>query len=385
MDVKRVILPHGQESGIANPSSDGESAQTRGVGSSSPPPSTPTVVGDDSDERGDLPRRRDPSLPSQLMDSVRPAHVFSDRPFGHIRFACTDSTQELLTVQDLLNCGIYLSKPEEFPTADSLALGRKMSSGLSSESEHPRFDKACEDIRQTLRSRDKATLLAYITEHVVYRAEVATQSLPGLCLQEDYGRYWDSCTPLISGHLPQPDYCVGFATEAFDKEEMRVMMPWLAVSDRILYSATESMHFPFLTCMVVGCDDDFEEIDRQNTYCASVAVNSLVRMSMVCELQNQLHGQVLAYSITHSSEWSKVYGHYPLIHVDENGGTRVTFCRYRLLCLPLAGDGGATKSQIWRFTRNVYFDYAKVHFGWIHLMIQEINAKLRHDFDGFIT
>ena len=187
----------------------------------------------------------------------------------------------------------------------------------------------------------------------MYRAEPATKCLHGVCLREEFGRRWDQGTPLISGRVPQPDYCVGFATEAFGEEEMGAIRSWLAVSDRILYSATESVHFPFLTCMVVGCDDDCEQIDRQNIYCASVAVDSLVRIFMLCELQSMLHRMTLAYSITHSSEWVKVYGHYPLIHVNEHGETGITFCRYRIAYVDLARYGGAIKWQVWRFTKNI--------------------------------
>ncbi|KAL8954629.1 MAG: hypothetical protein Q9183_007012 [Haloplaca sp. 2 TL-2023] len=314
------------------------------------------------------------------MEPVDLSYVFSERPLSRARPTCSCSTQGLLTVKDLWDCGIYLPDTLVPPREECLALDRNLCRDISKGVEDPGFDKACEDIRQRVQGRDKATLLAYITELIVYRAEPVTKCLHGVCLREEFGRRWDQGTPLINGCVPQPDYCVGFATEAFDKEEMGGIRSWLAVSDRILDSATESVHFPFLTCMVVGCDDDGEQIDRQNTYCASVAVSSLVRIFMLCGLQRRLHGVTLAYSITHSSEWVKVYGHYPLVHVDENGQTRVTFCRYRIAYGQLGWNGGATKWQGWRLTKNIYFIFAKIHFDRIRLIMQEIDAKLKKTF-----
>ena len=146
---------------MANPSPNGESGQIHAIGFLSPQQSTPTVIGSPSlpestptvidhnpDGPGNLPSRQNPFLLSRPMESVDLSYVFGERPLSRRTPACNCSTQGLLTVKDLWDCGIYLPDPHETPHEESLVLDRKLYHGISNGLEYPRFEKACEDIRQ---------------------------------------------------------------------------------------------------------------------------------------------------------------------------------------------------------------------------------------------
>ncbi|KAF1953092.1 hypothetical protein CC80DRAFT_527556 [Byssothecium circinans] len=74
-----------------------------------------------------------------------------------------------------------------------------------------------------------------------------------------------------------------------------------------------NMYFLFLTCEVKCGAAALDVADRQNAHSMTLAVRAIVELFQLVKREQELHRQVLAFSISHD-HWSvRIYGYYPVI------------------------------------------------------------------------
>ncbi|KLU89203.1 hypothetical protein MAPG_08177 [Magnaporthiopsis poae ATCC 64411] len=99
-------------------------------------------------------------------------------------------------------------------------------------------------------------------------------------LVESVNEGWDNSVPFTSpSHRPQPDYSVGFERNAFTRDQLAKLSPFIGnflFRDQSYFMATYYMYFPFLTCEVKCGSLDIA--DRQNTHSMTLAVRAIVEL-----------------------------------------------------------------------------------------------------------
>ncbi|KAL7922889.1 hypothetical protein ACQKWADRAFT_291716 [Trichoderma austrokoningii] len=144
-------------------------------------------------------------------------------------------------------------------------------------------------------------------------------------LRESINECWHSSIPLSPPRL-HPSYSVGFDRYAFSPEQMTKLEPYigdLMIGDRSFFLATSYMYFPFLTCEVKCTAGSLNVAGLQNAHSMTLAIRAIVKLFRLVGRENELHRQVLAFSISHDNRYVRIYGHYPAII-----GKDVRYCRH---------------------------------------------------------
>jgi hypothetical protein len=232
------------------------------------------------------------------------------------------------------------------------------------------FSKTCDMID----SRNEAKVIQDVSRLLVPSAEaLATRSAGLECLIESVNEGWNNAIPL-TGTRPQPDYSVGFKREAFTKDQLDKLSPFIGdfiAGDLSFFMATYYMYFPFLTCEVKGAAQ-IDTADRQNAHSMTLAVRAIVELFRLVKREQELHQQILAFSISHDSRSVRIYGHYPVIE-----GKDTTFYRHPIRTVDLLELEGKDKWSSYKFTKNVYDIWMPKHLGRIRSVIDELPS----DFD----
>ncbi|KAL8752114.1 MAG: hypothetical protein Q9184_005839 [Pyrenodesmia sp. 2 TL-2023] len=230
---------------------------------------------------------------------------------------------------------------------------------------------------ERLRSRNEARVLRDLTPMIIPSVEhLDILGYPALShLTEELDVEWIKCLSL-AGPRPKPDRSVGLHFSAFSEEELVKLKHYTAPNRATLF--TENMYFPFLMGEVKCGEEALARADRQNMHSSSVAVNALVQLfravpPIVGEdgkttLRTQeLHRQILAFSISHDNTSVKLYGHYAAIE-----GDKTSFYRYPILQSDLEFRGGDERWRYYQFVRSLYEDFAPAHLKRIRSAIAQL-------------
>lgn len=124
---------------------------------------------------------------------------------------------------------------------------------------------------------------------------------------------WNSCKS-VTRTRPQPDTAVGFKVSAFSAEQLEKLQPFLGnLDDKSSFRATYYMLFPFITREVKRGNIGLDIADRQNAHSHTVALRGLVALFRLLGREQDLHGKILTYSISHDHRMVRLYGHRPTI------------------------------------------------------------------------
>lgn len=222
--------------------------------------------------------------------------------------------------------GSYMDKSELDITDSSKRLCRTL---LEKEQTVPKdslfhddtFDKAC----RKLQDKNEARVIQDISRLIVPSAETfATFGAKTLdVLVESVNEGWNNSIPVV-GPRPQPDYAVGFRRAAFTEDQLSKIKPILGdVMDLSFFMATYYMYFPFLTCEVKCGAAGLDVADRQNAHSMTLSVRAIVELFRLVKREQELHRQILAFSISHDHRTVRIYGHYPVMK-----GKETTFYRH---------------------------------------------------------
>jgi len=234
------------------------------------------------------------------------------------------------------------------------------------------FDTTCENVQR----ENEARVIRDISLLIVPSAEIlATYGATNLeCLIEGVNKGWNKSIPFY-GPNPQPDYSVGFRRSAFTKDQLEKLQPfiggWTYAS---LLMATDTMYFPFLTCEVKCGEVALEIADRQNAHSMTVAVRGIVELYRAVKREQELHREILAFSISHDHTTVRIYGHYALIE-----GANTTFYRHPIREFSFTELDGKEKWTAYKFTKNVYDIWMPTHLKRICSAIDQIPSDVNFD------
>lgn len=86
---------------------------------------------------------------------------------------------------------------------------------------------------------------------------------------------------------------------------------------------TTRMYFFFLACEVKCGAAALDVADRQNAHSMTVVVKEIVKLFKAMQRENELHQEILVFSISHDHSTVRIYGHYFVIEED-----KTTFYRH---------------------------------------------------------
>ncbi|EEQ91024.2 uncharacterized protein BDCG_06144 [Blastomyces dermatitidis ER-3] len=232
------------------------------------------------------------------------------------------------------------------------------------------FDKAC----RKLQDKNEARVIQDISRLIVPSAETFATfgAKPLNILVESVNEGWNNSIPLV-GPRPQPDYAVGFRRAAFTEDQLSKIKPILGdVMDLSFFMATYYMYFPFLTCEVKCGAAALDVADRQNAHSMTLSVRAIVELFRLVKREQELHRQILAFSISHDHRTVRIYGHYPVMK-----GKETTFYRHPIRTFDFTELDGKEKWTAYKFTKNVYDIWMPMLFD----MICSAIDQLPPDFD----
>ncbi|OTA07736.1 hypothetical protein A9Z42_0086520 [Trichoderma parareesei] len=282
-----------------------------------------------------------------------------------------DSRYETL----LATKGSYMAKSKLGVTEESKALCKNLLEGNQAYPENSLFrddifDLTCEKIR----NKNEARVLKDITWLIVPSAEsLATYGAEHLdILTESVNEGWNNSIPL-TGTCPQPDYSVGFSREAFTNNQLEKLAPFIGnfLTDVSFFMATYYMYFPFLACEVKCGAAALDVADRQNAHTMTLAARGVVELFRLVGRQNEVHRQILAFSVSHDNQSVRIYGYYPVID-----GNDTKFYRHPIHKFDFTGLDGRDKWTAYRFIKNIYDSWMPDFFKKICSAVDQLPGKV---------
>ncbi|KAJ3569085.1 hypothetical protein NPX13_g6197 [Xylaria arbuscula] len=236
------------------------------------------------------------------------------------------------------------------------------------------FDSTC----QKIHNRNEARVIQDISRLIVPSAEsLATYGAEHLeSLTESVNEGWNNSIPL-TGTRPQPDYSVGFRREAFTEDQLKKLSPFIGdfiTGDLSFFMATYYMYFPFLACEVKCGAAALDVADRQNAHSMTMAARAIVELFRLVERENEVHRQILSFSVSHDHCSVRIYGYYPVID-----GKDTKYYRHPIHKFDFTALDGKDKWTTYQFIKNVYDTWMPDHFKRICSAIDQLPSKL--DFD----
>lgn len=229
------------------------------------------------------------------------------------------------------------------------------------------FEEAC----RKLQGKNEARVVQDIARLIVPSAEnFATLGAEELeILVESVNEGWNNSVPLTATR-PQPDYAVGFNREAFTKDRLERLAPFIGdflFGDQSYFMATYYMYFPFFTSEVKCGAAALDIADRQNAHSMTLAVRAIVELFRLVKCEKDVDREILAFSVSHDHQSVKIFGHYAVIE-----GPDTAFYRHPIRTFSLTDLDGEDKWTAYKFTKSVYSSWAPMHFKRICQAIDKI-------------
>ena len=209
------------------------------------------------------------------------------------------------------------------------------------------FHTAC----RNLRDKNEARIIQDIARLLVPSPEtLAAFGAKNLdVLVESVNEGWNNCIP-VTNPRPQPDFSVGFRRSMFSDGQLSKLQPFLGDPSCLSYfRATYYMYFPFLTCEVKCGTTGLDIADRQNTHSMTLAVRGIVELFRLANRENELHRELLTFSISHDHRTVRLYGYYPIID-----GPRIRIYRHPIHTFDITALDGKERWTTYNFTVGVY-------------------------------
>ena len=276
--------------------------------------------------------------------------------------------------------GIYMETSEQSITDKSKQTCRDLLCSISPSPKGSIFDdsvfeKACKN----LQNKNEARVIQDLSRLLVPSAETLAlynTNKQLATLTESVNEGWNNSIP-ITGTRPQPDYSVGFRRNAFTDDQLEKLSPFIGdfiTGDLSFFMATYYMYFPFLACEVKCGAAALDVADRQNAHSMTMAARAIVELFRLVKRENEVHRQILSFSVSHDHRLVRIYGYYPVID-----GKDTKYYRHPIREFSFTELDGKEKWTAYQFTKNVYNTWMPDHFKRICLAIDQLPSKL--DFD----
>lgn len=229
------------------------------------------------------------------------------------------------------------------------------------------FDATCD----MLQGRNEAKVIQDIARLIVPSAQ--SLSIRGANhlknVIESINEGWNNSVS-VTGTRPQPDYSVGFRSEAFSDGQLAKLAPfignWLG-GDQSFFMATYYMFFPFLAGEMKCGAAALDVADRQNAHSMAIAARAVFELFRLVGREAEVDRQILSFSISHDHRAVRIYGYYPVIE-----GKEVKYYRHPIRTFDFTELDGKEKWTAYRFTKNVYDLWMPSHFARICTAIDQI-------------
>lgn len=189
--------------------------------------------------------------------------------------------------EQLKDCGSFMGQFAEGVTAKSKELCQTLLKETQPLPEHTLFsdnvlfEKTCKRIRgenETKVVRDIAPLIVPSAEILADRGAKHLE-----ILRETVNACWVNSITFIQppgsrpGPRPQPDFGLGFKRDAFSREQLQKLQPFIGdpLKDSTLVAATYNMYLPFFSTEVKCGAAALDIADRQNAHTQSVILRGL--------------------------------------------------------------------------------------------------------------
>ncbi|KAF2259162.1 hypothetical protein CC78DRAFT_572088 [Lojkania enalia] len=179
------------------------------------------------------------------------------------------------------------------------------------------------------------------------------------------------------GPRPQPDFGLGFKREAFTREQLQKLQPFIGneLEDCSYIAATYNMYLPFFTSEVKCGASALDVADRQNLHSQTVSLRNLIELFRLVGRLNELHREINGYSISHSDEYVRIWAHYAVVK-----GEDFTFHRHSIAKFDISPTAeGDQRWKAWTFVMNVLDFWVPDHFQRICSAIDMLPADLNFD------
>ncbi|KAF2817510.1 uncharacterized protein BDZ99DRAFT_513751 [Mytilinidion resinicola] len=309
------------------------------------------------------PTQTSSNLPREQKSVPYRHPLFEDQLKNYSSFM--DDYKDGVTVQSSKLCQTLLEAPQPPPAHTFF-------------SDTDLFKKTCKRIR----GENETKVIRYISPLIVPSAEIlADMGAEHLeMLRETTNACWTNAIPFIKpppgshpGPRPQPDFGVGFKKDAFNREQLQKLQPFIGnpLTDSSLVAATYNMYLPFLTSEVKCGASALDIADRQNAHSQSVALLGLTTLFRLVGRENELHREINGFSISHSDEYVRIWGHYAVIN-----GRDITFYRHPITKFDISPTAeGDQRWKAYTFVRNIYDLWLPEHFKKICSAIDMLPAK----------
>ncbi|KAF1996556.1 hypothetical protein P154DRAFT_537919 [Amniculicola lignicola CBS 123094] len=272
--------------------------------------------------------------------------------------------------------GIFMIENREGPKKESKDMCRKL---LADDQDVPQVSRFSDDIFkstcQRIQNRNEAKIIQDITRLIVPSAEELTdfgaEHLEYLVEAVNEG--WNNSIPL-TGTRPQPDYSVGFKRNAFSDDQHKKLSPFIGEflsGDLSFFMATYYMYFPFLTCEVKCSAAALDIADRQNAHSITLAVRAVVELFRLVKREEEIHRDILAFSVSHDHRSVRIYGHYAVID-----GAGTSFYRHPIHTFDFTALDGKDRWTAYKFTKSVYNSWMPTHFRRICSAVDDLPSEL---------
>lgn len=190
-------------------------------------------------------------------------------------------------------------------------------------------------------------------------------------LVESVNEGWNNSIP-VTNPRPQPDFSFGFRRSIFSDDQLRKLQPLLGDPSSLSYfRATFYMYFPFLTCEVKSGTTGLDIADRQNSHSNTLAVRGYVELFRLAKRENELHRNVVTFSVSHDHRTVRLYGYYPVIE-----GPKTRIYRHSIDTFDFTARDGKEKWTTYKFAVAVY-----EHSLTLHKSICSVIDELPPDFN----
>jgi hypothetical protein len=205
-------------------------------------------------------------------------------------------------------------------SVESKELCRKLLNSPQSPPKDTMFeDDLFDDTLESIKGRTENRVIRDIAQLIVPSAELlAIRGSKHLkILRETVNAGWDRTIPFY-GPRPQPDYGLGFKREAFTKEQLQKLQPFIGYNwdDRSYFAATYDVYFPFLTSEVKCGASGLDIADRQNLHSQSVLLRGLFELFRLVGRKEELHNTINGFSYSHSDEDVRIWAHLIVMNGD---------------------------------------------------------------------
>jgi len=276
--------------------------------------------------------------------------------------------------------GSFMDDHEEGISTQSEKLLQKLLKTPRKPPEHTLFsdDNLFKKTCKRLRGENETKVIRDISQLIVPSAEIlADHGAKHLeILRETTNAGWLNAIPLY-GPRPQPDFGLGFKREAFNREQLQKLQPFIGneLEDCSYIAATYNMYLPFLTSEVKCGASALDIADRQNLHSQTVSLRNLIELFRLVGRLNELHREIKGYSISHSDEYVRIWGHYIFVK-----GEDFTFHRRPMAKFDISPtEEGDQRWKAWAVVMNIYDFWVTDHFKTICSAIDMLPADLNFE------